>query len=42
MEHAIEMFGPRYEKDPRVLAVGPAARDSDFGAIGSAPVKKVS
>jgi len=23
-----------------VLAVGPAARDSDFGAIGSAPVKK--
>ena len=40
MEHAIQMFGPRYEKDPRVLAVGPAARDSDFGAIGSAPVKK--
>ena len=40
MEHAIRMFGPRYEKDFRVLAVGPAARDSDFGAIGSAPVKK--
>jgi aldehyde:ferredoxin oxidoreductase len=40
MEHAIHLFGPRYEKDPRALAVGPAARDSDFGAIGSAPVKK--
>jgi len=40
MEHAIQLFGPRYEKDPRVLAVGPAARCSDFGAIGSAPVKK--
>ena len=40
MEHALESFGSRYEKDPRVLAVGPAARYTDFGAIGSAPVKK--
>jgi glyceraldehyde-3-phosphate dehydrogenase (ferredoxin) len=40
MEEAIRMFGPRYEKDPRMLAVGPGARDSDFGAVGSAPVKK--
>ena len=40
MEHAIQLFVPRYEKDPRVLAVGPAARDSDFGAVGSAPLKK--
>jgi glyceraldehyde-3-phosphate dehydrogenase (ferredoxin) len=40
MEHAIETFGPRYEKDPRVLAVGPASHWSDFGAIGSAPIKK--
>ena len=40
MEHALQLFCPRYEKDPRILAVGPAARDSDFGAIGSAPVKK--
>jgi hypothetical protein len=39
MERAIHLFGPRYEKDPRVLAVGPAVRDSDFGAVGSAPVK---
>ena len=40
MEEAIRMFASRYEKEPRVLAVGPAARDSDFGAVGSAPVKK--
>ena len=40
MEHAINMFGNRYEDDPRVLAVGPAASFSDFGAIASAPVKK--
>lgn len=40
MEHAIQRFGPRYKTDPRVLAIGPASRDSDFGAIGSAPVKK--
>jgi glyceraldehyde-3-phosphate dehydrogenase (ferredoxin) len=25
MEHAIEMFGSRYENDPRVLATGPAS-----------------
>jgi glyceraldehyde-3-phosphate dehydrogenase (ferredoxin) len=40
MEHAIEMFGSRYENEPRVLAAGPASMHSDFGAIGSAPVKK--
>jgi glyceraldehyde-3-phosphate dehydrogenase (ferredoxin) len=40
LAHAIERFGARYENDPRVLAVGPAARCSDFGAICSAPVKK--
>lgn len=40
MEHALDRFGSRYEKDPRVLAVGPGARYTDFGAIGSAPVKK--
>ena len=40
MEHAIELFGERYEKDPRVLAVGAAAYYTDFGAIGSAPVRK--
>jgi glyceraldehyde-3-phosphate dehydrogenase (ferredoxin) len=40
MEAAIRTFGQRYEKDPRVLAVGPAACFTDFGAVGSAPVKK--
>ena len=40
MEEAIRMFMARYEKDPRILAVGPAARFTDFGAVGSAPVKK--
>ena len=40
MEEAIRMFMARYEKDPRILAVGPAARFIDFGAVGSAPVKK--
>ena len=40
MEEAIRMFAPRYEKNPRILAVGPAARFTDFGAVGSAPVKK--
>lgn len=39
MDQAMEWFGGRYEKDPRVLATGPAALYSDFGAIGSAPVK---
>ncbi len=40
MEYAIEQFGSRYENDPRVLATGPSSMYSDFGAIGSAPVKK--
>ena len=40
MENALRLFGDRYETDPRVLAVGPAARWTDFGAVGSAPVKK--
>ncbi len=40
MEAALAMFADRYENDPRVLAVGPASRDSDFGAIASAPVHK--
>ena len=40
MEHAVGMFGTKYEKDPRVLAVGPAASHTDFGAIVSAPVNK--
>ena len=40
MEYAIGLFGDKYEKNIRILAVGPAARFTDFGAVGSAPVKK--
>ncbi|HMM35103.1 MAG TPA: aldehyde ferredoxin oxidoreductase N-terminal domain-containing protein, partial [Thermoanaerobaculia bacterium] len=40
MEEVLERFASRYETDPRVLAVGPAAASTDFGAIGSAPVVK--
>ncbi len=40
MEYAINHFADRYENDPRVLAVGPAAHYTDFAGIASAPVKK--
>ena len=40
MEHALGRYGGRYAEDPRVLAVGPAAEATDFGAVGSAPVRK--
>lgn len=40
MQHAYELFGNKYEEDPRVLAVGPAAKYTDIGAICSAPIKK--
>jgi glyceraldehyde-3-phosphate dehydrogenase (ferredoxin) len=33
-------FGGRYEKDPRILATGPAAMHSDFGGIMSVPISK--
>jgi glyceraldehyde-3-phosphate dehydrogenase (ferredoxin) len=38
MDHVLERFADRYTNDPRVLAVGPAAEATDFGAIGSAPI----
>lgn len=38
MDHALDRFGECYQGDPRVLAVGPAAEATDFGAIGSAPI----
>ncbi|MDR4988455.1 MAG: aldehyde ferredoxin oxidoreductase C-terminal domain-containing protein, partial [Bacteroidales bacterium] len=40
MQYALEKYASCYEKDPRVLAVGPAAMYTDNGAIASAPVKK--
>ncbi|MBI5209029.1 MAG: aldehyde ferredoxin oxidoreductase [Elusimicrobia bacterium] len=39
LEHTLARYAGRYEKDPRVLAVGPAAAESDFGAIASAPCR---
>ncbi len=38
MDHVLERFAGEYTTDPRVLAVGPAAEATDFGAIGSAPL----
>ncbi len=40
MDHAYQLFGDRYETDPRILAVGPAAETSDIGAVCSVPIKK--
>ena len=39
MRYALEQFGPLYKNDPRTIAVGPAARYTDIGALCSAPVK---
>ncbi len=38
LDHVWERFGSSYCTDPRILAVGPAALATDFGAIGSAPI----
>lgn len=40
MKHALDQYSSRYEKDPRVLAVGQAALYTDIGAIVSAPIKR--
>lgn len=40
LEHAWERFGDQYSNDPRILAVGPAALSTDFGAIGSVPIRQ--
>jgi len=40
MDTAYAMFGSRYAEAPRILAVGPAARATDFGAIVSVPVRR--
>lgn len=40
MDYAYEKYGDRFENAPRILAVGPSARSTDFGAIGSAPIKR--
>ncbi len=33
-----DRYASRYSQPPRILAVGPAAEATDFGAIGSAPI----
>lgn len=40
MDHTLERFAGRYENDPRILAVGPAAQATDMGGICSAPIAK--
>ena len=40
MDHAVEQCAGSYQTDPRVLAVGPAALATDFGAIGSVPISR--
>jgi glyceraldehyde-3-phosphate dehydrogenase (ferredoxin) len=40
MQEVLTRFGARYENDPRILAVGPAAQATDMGAIASAPISK--
>ena len=39
-EQVLEMFGGRYENDPRILVAGPAALYTDMGGIMSAPIVK--
>ncbi len=38
LDYVHERYSPRYANTPRILAVGPAADSTDFGAIGSAPI----
>jgi len=37
-DRVYEMFGKRYENDPRILVAGPAALHSDMGGIMSVPI----
>jgi glyceraldehyde-3-phosphate dehydrogenase (ferredoxin) len=39
-DRVYEMFGGRYENDPRILATGPAAMHTDMGGIMSVPISK--
>lgn len=38
MDYVFDRFAPSFQTDPRILAVGPAAWATDFGAIGSVPI----
>jgi len=37
-DHTYDKFGSRYESDPRILAVGPGAVNTDFAGICSVPI----
>lgn len=39
-DRVFEMFGERYENDPRILVTGPAALQTDMGGIMSVPINK--
>jgi len=39
-DRVYEMFGRRYEKDPRILVTGPAALHTDMGGIMSVPINQ--
>lgn len=38
MDYVFDRHGERYKTDPRILATGPAAAATDFGAIASVPI----
>lgn len=40
LDHVFSRFGGEFTTAPRILAVGPAAESTDFGAIGSVPVSQ--
>jgi glyceraldehyde-3-phosphate dehydrogenase (ferredoxin) len=40
LDHTFAQLGGAFKTEPRVLAVGPAAGSSDFGAIGSVPISR--
>lgn len=40
MDYTMDVCGGRYETDPRILATGPAAAVTDFGAVCSVPISK--
>jgi len=40
MDYTYELFGSRFDGDPRILATGQSALSTDFGAVGSVPIKK--
>jgi glyceraldehyde-3-phosphate dehydrogenase (ferredoxin) len=40
MDQVFRRFAENYKTDPRILAVGPAAEATDFGAIASVPIRE--